>query len=73
MNPENGLVGSATPTDHGAQCVILLEPRVFVGTRIDITSDAVTGTFRVTEAIHAGDSWGGENVSHLTMVRPDAE
>ena len=53
--------------------MILLEPRVFVGTRIDITSDAVTGAFRVNEVIHVGDSWGGENVSHLTMVSPDAE
>ena len=72
VSEETGLVGSVTVTDKGVKCKMLLEPRAYPGTMMMLESEEVTGTYRITETINRGDSWGGEWVTEITAVRPGA-
>ena len=48
MSSASGLVGSPTVTDKGCDLVVLLDPRMRVGSGVQLTSDSVSGLFKVT-------------------------
>ena len=56
---ESGLVGSPDLGEGGnIQARALLQPAISPGRQVDLTSELVTGRFRVTKVTHSGDTWG---------------
>ena len=69
VNEEVGMKGTPTVTDEGAQVTVLLDPRIRIRSGIILESEAISGTFRVTEMIHRGDTWTGPFDTELTVIR----
>ena len=68
-SPETGLLGIPTRTDEGAQATMLLNPRVRLGSRLNITSKALSGPWKVVGIRHEGDTWAtGRGSSFRTLV-----
>ena len=59
ISPLNGLVGAPLPTDEGAELKMFLNPQARVGGRLNLTSEALSGSFRIVGLRHDGDSWQG--------------
>jgi len=64
---KTGMVDSPTRTDDGIEVQMLLEPRVQIGSRVTIASEAITGTFTCTQLRHRGDTWSGDFFSELLL------
>lgn len=59
VQPGTGLIGSPTIDNEGIMsCKTLLLPDVFPGSRIDVSSEFVSGRFKVTRAVYAGSVFG---------------
>lgn len=69
VNESTGLVGSVTVTDTGVKLKTLIQPRAYPGTAMNLTSDAATGMYRITETINRGSNWGDQLVTEITAVR----
>lgn len=75
LDSDNGLVGNPAATDEGAEITMLLDPRVFLGTIINLSARALSGQFKVVGVRHEGDNWSpGSNFLTVAECRPlDAE
>ena len=59
VSPQNGLIGAPLPTDEGAECKMFLNPQAKIGGRLNLTSETLSGSFRIVGSRHDGDSWQG--------------
>lgn len=66
LSPRTGLLGVPTVTDEGnedrslgAQCRAFLDPRIKMGTVIDLDSDALSGQYKVVSMQVSLDNWDG--------------
>lgn len=46
----------------------LVDPRIYPGSRVDLQSRAVKGTYKVVKVTHAGDNMGGDFQTSLELV-----
>ena len=60
VSPETGLIESPVVTDEGAEIRMLLNPAVVIGCTIELESEALSGSWTVSELRHSGDSWTGQ-------------
>jgi hypothetical protein len=59
VDSSTGLIGSPTIDNEGVMtCRTLLLPNVFPGSRIDVSSEFVTGRFKVQRATYTGSVFG---------------
>ena len=56
---------------NGWRITTVLLPMVNPGDLLALTSEAISGTFRVDNIRHQGDSHGNEWVSHIELLSPD--
>ena len=56
-SPDSGLIDRPIETDEGAEAIMLLNPEVRPGIRLDIESVSLTGSFKVVGCRHEGDNW----------------
>ena len=59
ISPETGLVGSPLSTDEGAECTMFLNPQAKVGGVLALTSEALSGSYRIVGLRHDADNWSG--------------
>ena len=59
VTPLNGLIGAPLPTDEGAELKMFLNPQAKIGGRLNLTSETLSGSFRIVGLRHDGDSWQG--------------
>ena len=59
ISPETGLVGSPLSTDEGAECTMFLNPQTKVGGVLTLTSEALSGSYRIVGLRHDADNWSG--------------
>ncbi len=69
LNPATGLVGSPDVGEKGVVTASsLLNGRIRPGSKIDLTSLVVTGSFVCQKVQHVGDTWGAEWGSNIEMA-----
>ena len=56
-SPDSGLIDRPIETDEGAEAVMLLNPEIRPGVRLEIESDSLNGSFKVVGCRHEGDNW----------------
>ena len=59
INIETGMIGSPSLTTEGARVRSLLNPRMRIGGRINLSSDVLNGTFAIVAVRHHGSNWKG--------------
>ena len=62
VSPENGLIDAPIRTDEGAEARMFLNPAVVIGSRIELKSVLISGSWKVIGLRHAGDNWTGETI-----------
>ena len=67
ISPRNGLVGSPLLTDEGAECVMFLNPLVRIGGILELSSDALSGRYRIVGVRHDADNWADPFVTWVDL------
>lgn len=57
LSPEDGLIDSPIRTDEGAEVRMFLNPAVVMGAVIDLTSDNLSGRWKVVSTRITADNW----------------
>lgn len=70
LSQETGLINAPEQTDSGLEVSCLLNPRVGVGTLVEVKSifDYFNGKYKVVKVTHSGENLGGEWQSKLVLV-----
>lgn len=70
LSQETGLINAPEQTDSGLEVSCLLNPRVGVGTLVEVKSifDYFNGKYKVVKVTHSGKNLGGEWQSKLVLV-----
>jgi hypothetical protein len=68
VSPTTGLVGSPTRTDKGADCEMILEPKISPGVVYQLESDSIKGLFRATDVVHSVSTDGSRWATSITGV-----
>ena len=67
ISPRNGLVGSPLLTDEGAECVMFLNPLIKIGGILDLSSDALSGRYRIVGVRHDADNWADPFITWVDL------
>lgn len=59
VSPTSGLVGAPLPTDEGAEVTMFLNPQAKIGSMLVLTSESLSGRYRVVGLRHDADNWDG--------------
>ena len=60
VSPDTGLIDRAIETDEGAEARLFLEPRIVLGTVLEIESTGLSGSYKVVGLEHTADNWEGK-------------
>ena len=70
VSPDTGLIDRPIETAEGAEAIMLLNPRIVIGSRLTLESDALSGDFKVTSLRHEGDNWHSRSFQTWVDLRP---
>lgn len=59
VSPNTGLIGSPVETDEGIEIKMFLNPVAQRGGIIQLSSETISGTWRIAALRHAADNWDG--------------
>ena len=60
LNPSTGLVGAPSKTDDGARARSLMNARLRIGNTVRLSSEAVSGSWKIVGTRHHGSNWDGD-------------
>ena len=69
VSRNTGLIDRPIETDDGAEVVMLLNPAVVIGCRIELDSDALKGAWKVVALRHEADNWRGGSFTTWVDLR----
>ena len=61
ITPRTGLIGIPTKTDEGAKLRMFLNPRITLGSLVNLESQALTGRFKTTYLRQRADNWASQS------------
>ncbi len=67
LSPETGLIGSPSITDDGVATRSTLKPQAKIGDPLYLTSDTITGAWKIVSLLHKGDNWQGDFFTELSL------
>ena len=67
ISPETGLAGAPLQTDEGAECTMFLNPEVKIGGVLQLTSETLSGSYRIVGLRHDADSWSGPFITWVDL------
>ena len=68
LSAASGMIGSPFQAEADkAECAMLLNPLIRIGTIINIDSEVMQGRWRVSGLRHVGDNWTAQFVSHCDL------
>ena len=57
VSPSRGLIGAPLATDEGAECVMFLNPQAKIGGLLTLSSETLSGRYRIVGLRHEADNW----------------
>ena len=67
ISPTTGLVGAPLQTDEGAECTMFLNPEARIGGVLGLTSETLSGSYRIVGVRHDADNWEGQFVTWVDL------
>ena len=73
LSHATGLIGTPSVTeDEGLRAKMALNGSIELSQLVEVSSEAVDGWFSVKTLVHRGDNWGGEFVTEIEGIKPNA-
>ena len=67
ISPSTGLVGAPLQTDEGAECTMFLNPQARIGGVLGLTSETLSGSYRIVGLRHDADNWADPFVTWVDL------
>ena len=70
VSPDTGLLDRPIETAEGAEAIMLLNPRIVIGSRLTLQSTSLSGDYKVVSVRHEGDNWHSQSFRTWVDLRP---